>query len=124
VAVGPAHAADRPFDPHHGNAQEQEGDEIGDHEGPAAVGRGLDRETKEVAQADGVAGHGQDEADARAPLLAAPRFNHDLRLLAEQHAGEAVDGQGQDETPTEDEEEPSVRGHALGHRTSSGFRAD
>ena len=63
----PAVAADAPLDPHQRDADEEERDEVGDHEGAAAVLDGLPREAEEVAETDGVARHGQDQADAGAP---------------------------------------------------------
>ena len=63
-------AAHAPLDPHQRDADEEEGDEVGDHEGPAAVLDRLPREAEEVAEADGVARHGQDQADAGAPGFA------------------------------------------------------
>ncbi len=70
MAVGAAVAADAPLDPHHRDPQQQERDEVGDHEGAAAVLGGLHREAQEVAEADRVAGHRQDQSDARSPALA------------------------------------------------------
>ena len=70
-AAVPPHA---PLDPHERNAHEEERDEVRDHERAAAVLDRLPGEAKEVAEADGVAGHGEDQPDARAPLLAVNDF--------------------------------------------------
>jgi hypothetical protein len=70
VAEAPAEAPHGPLDPHEGQAQQEQGDEVRDHERAAAVLRRLDGEPQEVAQADGASGHGQDDADAAAPAFA------------------------------------------------------
>ena len=69
VAVPAAEPADRPLDPHERDPEQQEGDEVRDHEGAAAVLRGLHREAKEVAESDGVPGHGQDQPDPGRPTF-------------------------------------------------------
>ncbi len=69
VAVPSSEPPHAPFDPHQRDAEQDERDEVRDHERPAAVLRRLNREAEEVAETDGVARHGEHEADPRAPLL-------------------------------------------------------
>jgi len=76
VAVPSSHAADGALGPHEGNPHDEERHEIGDHEGAAAVFRGLDGEAEKIAQADGVSGQGQDQPDLRGPFLALDFFRH------------------------------------------------
>ncbi len=76
LAVAPAVAPDAPLDPHQRDAEQQEGGEVRDHERAAAVGGGLPGEAEEVAEPDGVAGHGEDEPDA-----APPGFSGLLRVV-------------------------------------------
>ena len=66
-----AEATERPLHPADGQPDEQERDEVGDEEG-AAAGLGMGDEPgepEEVAQADGAAGDGHDDAELRAPGL-------------------------------------------------------
>ena len=72
VTADPPVAADGPLDPHHRNSQKDQGAEVGDQEGAAAVGRSLDGKAEEVPQTDGVAGDGQDQTDAATPVFPLP----------------------------------------------------
>ena len=53
-----------------GDAGGQQCDDVGDHEGSAAVGVRHAGEAPDVAQADGRADRGEEEADLASPLLA------------------------------------------------------
>ena len=47
-----------PFDPCDGKADDEEGDDVGDHKGAASVGAGYTGKTEKVAESDGAAGDG------------------------------------------------------------------
>ena len=81
-SLAPAVAAHGPLGPADGDAQQQERDEVGDHEGAAAVGGGIAGKAQEVAQPDGRAGHRQDDAQAGAPLHLVVRLRHRSRVHA------------------------------------------
>src|SRR3990167_7859893 len=70
VAVFPAEAADTPFDPHKGNSEQEEGNEVRNHKCAAAVIGALDGEAQEITEADRVSGHRENESKFRAPLFA------------------------------------------------------
>ena len=65
---------DSPLHPHQRYPEKQEADEIGDHEGAATVLSGLHGKAQEVAEADGVPGHGQNQADSCTPAFAGVSF--------------------------------------------------
>jgi hypothetical protein len=67
LAETPAVSAEAPFDPHQGNAKQQQGNEVRDHERAAAIAGGLDRKTQEVTEPHGIAGHRQNQSNAGAP---------------------------------------------------------
>ncbi len=54
----------RPLHPEERDPHQDEGDEVGNEEGPAAVLRRLGREAQEVSEPHGVARHRQDEPRA------------------------------------------------------------
>ena len=62
-------AAHRPLGPSDRDAEEEEGAEVRDEEGTAAVLGRLARKAEEVSEADRGARDGQDDAEAGAPLL-------------------------------------------------------
>lgn len=61
--------SDGPFHPEQGQTHQQEGNQVRDEERATSVLDRLGRKTEKVAEADGIAGHGEHEADTRAPLL-------------------------------------------------------
>ena len=69
LAIAAAEPAHRPLAPGDRDAEEQEADDIGDHEGAAAVVDGLPGKAEEIAQPDGGAGHRQHDAELRAPVF-------------------------------------------------------
>ena len=69
LAVAPAVPSDPPLDPHQRDAEQQQGDEVGDHERATAVGGSLPREAEEVAEPDRVSRHREDQAEPRSPVL-------------------------------------------------------
>ena len=66
-AEGAAFTADGPFYPAERNAEQQEGGEIGNHEGTAAVLRCEAGKAQEIAEADGAASHGKHGSDVGGP---------------------------------------------------------
>jgi hypothetical protein len=48
-----AETTDGPLNPHKGQPEEEEGDEIRNHKSAAAVTSGLNGETQEITEADG-----------------------------------------------------------------------
>ena len=69
VAALAPETAHRPFRPGDRQADEQQGDEIGDEEGSAVVFGGEAGEAEEVAEADGTASNGEDDAEGGAPAV-------------------------------------------------------
>ncbi len=64
VSEPSAVAADGPLHPQERDADQDERDEVRKQEGAAAVLRGLRGKAEEIAEADGVSGHRQDETGA------------------------------------------------------------
>jgi hypothetical protein len=64
IALAPPEAAHGPFHPQERDAHEQETHEVGNDECAATVLDGLHREAQEIAQAHGIARHGQDQSHA------------------------------------------------------------
>ncbi len=62
-------AAEGPFCPADGDTEDEEGEEIGDHEGAAAVLGGEAWEAEEVAEAHGAAGDCEDDTHAGGPAF-------------------------------------------------------
>jgi hypothetical protein len=58
-----------PLHPQQGDTHEQEADEIGNDEGSTPILNSLYGEAEEVAQAHGVARHGQDQSHPGAPAF-------------------------------------------------------
>lgn len=67
VAVPTAEAPHRPFDEEQRQPHQHEADQIGNDEAAPSVLDGLHREAQKVAQADGIAGHCEDQTDAGPP---------------------------------------------------------
>ena len=78
---GAAFAADGPFHPAEGNAQQQECCEIGNHEGAAAVLGGKTGKAQEVAEADSAAGHGQHGSDVGGPEFLFVVLAHGVKMV-------------------------------------------
>lgn len=66
-AEAAALAADGPFHPAQRDTQQQEGHEIRNHEGAAAILGGQAGEAKEIAEADSAAGHSQHGSEIGGP---------------------------------------------------------
>jgi hypothetical protein len=62
-------ASKRPFGPTDGNAQDDEGNEIGEHEGSAAVLRGQTGEAQKISEANGAARNRQNNTETRTPAF-------------------------------------------------------
>ena len=62
-------AAHGPFRPGDGQADEEQGDEVGDEEGAAVVFGGEPGEAEEVTEADGAAGDRENDAEGGAPAV-------------------------------------------------------
>ena len=62
-------AADGPFHPAQGDTQQQEGGEVGNHEGAAAVLGCQAGEAQEITEPDGAAGHSQYYAQVGVPVF-------------------------------------------------------
>jgi hypothetical protein len=74
-------AAKRPFHPRKGNAQKQEGDEVGDNECATTVCGCLHRESQEVAESDGGTRDSENHAQLRTPVVSrAFHFSHPLNF--------------------------------------------
>ena len=65
-----------PFQPHHRNPYEKVGDEVGYHEGAAAVPNGASRKAKEVTEPYCVACHRQNQANPRCPSFPLTLLSH------------------------------------------------
>jgi hypothetical protein len=62
VPVLAAEAAHRPLDPDQRQAHDEQGHEIGNQKGTAAIRSRLRRKSQEVPKTYGIAGHGQHQA--------------------------------------------------------------
>ena len=78
---GAAFTADGPFYPAEGNAEQQEGGEIGNHEGTAAILGGKAGKAQEVAEADSAAGHGKHGADVGGPEFLFVVLAHGVKMV-------------------------------------------
>ena len=72
VPLVSAEASHRELRPHERDADEDERDEVGNHEGAAAVARRLHGESQEVAEADGVSRERENQTDLRSPSVLVP----------------------------------------------------
>ena len=78
---GAAFAADGPFHPAERNAQQQEGGEVGNHEGAAAVLGCEAGKAQEITEADGAASHGKHGSDVGGPEFLFVVLAHGVKMV-------------------------------------------
>ena len=60
LAAKPPH---RPFDPHQGETEHNECDDVGNQKGTTAILGRLSRKPQKISQADSISGHCQNQSD-------------------------------------------------------------